>query len=40
VRTRIELTIGDVKIIHISGVTTAKEMWEQLTMVKEFRGHL
>ena len=27
-------------MIHISGATTAWEMWKQLTMVKESRGHL
>jgi hypothetical protein len=37
-RTRIELAIGDAEMIHISGANTAKEMWEQLTMVKESRG--
>ena len=31
---------GDAEMIHISGVTTAWEMWEQLTMVKESRGWL
>ena len=39
-RTRIELAIRDAKMIHISGATSAREMWEQLTMVKESRGHL
>jgi hypothetical protein len=39
-RTRIELAIGDAEMIHISGATTAKEMWEQLKMVKESRGRL
>ena len=39
-RTRIELAIGDAEIIHISGANTAKEMWEQLTMVKESHGRL
>ena len=34
-QTRIELAISDVEMIHISGATTAREMWEQLTMVKE-----
>lgn len=39
-RTRIELVTGDAEMIHISGVATACEMWEQLTMVKESRGWL
>ena len=39
-RTRIELAIGDAEMIHISGAATAREMWEQLTMVKESRGRL
>ena len=38
--TQIELVIGDAEMIHISGATTAQEMWKQLTMVKESRGHL
>jgi hypothetical protein len=39
-RTRIELAIGDTEMIHISGASTAREMWDQLTMVKESKGHL
>ena len=39
-RTRIELAIGDAEMIHISGAVSAREMWEQLTMVKESRGRL
>ena len=39
-RTRIKLAIGDAEIIHINGAVTAREMWEQLTMVKESRGRL
>ena len=39
-RTRIELAIGDAEMIHISGANMAREMWEQLTMVKESRGRL
>ena len=31
---------GDAEMIHISGVATVWEMWEQLTMVKESRGRL
>ena len=32
--TRIELSIGDSEMIHISGADTARGMWEQLTMVE------
>ena len=39
-RTRIELAIGDTEMIHISGATTAREMWDQLTTVKESKGQL
>jgi len=39
-RTRIELAIGDTEMIHISGTSTAREMWDQLTMVKESKGQL
>ena len=38
--TRIELMVGDSKMIHLSRATTAKEMWSQLFTVKELRGHL
>ena len=38
--TQIKLVIGDTEMIHISGATTAWEMWKQLTMVKESRGRL
>src|ERR1700694_4736213 len=31
-RTRIELSIGDSEMIHLSGASTAKEMWSQLSM--------
>jgi hypothetical protein len=37
-RTRIELAIGDTEMIHISGASTAREMWDQLTTVKESKG--
>ena len=37
-RTRIELAIRDAEMIHIIGATSAKQMWGQLTMVKESRG--
>ena len=39
-RTRIELAIGDSEMIHISGAESAREMWDQLTMVKESKGRL
>ncbi|KAJ3499572.1 hypothetical protein NLJ89_g10085 [Agrocybe chaxingu] len=37
---RIELAISDAEMVHIMGATTAKEMWEQLTTVKESKGRL
>jgi transposase InsO family protein len=39
-RTRIELSIGDSEMIHLSGAVTARDMWNQLCMVKESRGRL
>ena len=39
-RTRIELSIGDAEMIHISGADSAREMWDQLTTVKESKGRL
>jgi hypothetical protein len=39
-RTRIELSVGDSEVIHLSGASTAKEMWSQLSMVKESKGRL
>ena len=39
-RTRIELSIGDSEMIHLSGASTAKDMWSQLSMVKESKGRL
>jgi hypothetical protein len=39
-RTQIELSIGNAKMIHISGANTASQMWEQLCMVKESKGQL
>jgi gag-polypeptide of LTR copia-type len=39
-RTRIELAIGDAEMIHISGADSVREMWDQLTMVKESKGRL
>ena len=38
--TRIELAISDAEMIHISGATTAHEMWSQLSLVKESKGRL
>ena len=38
--TWIELSIGNAKMIHISGANTASQMWEQLCMVKESKGRL
>jgi gag-polypeptide of LTR copia-type len=38
--TRIELSIGDAEMIHISGAETARQMWDQLTTVKESKGRL
>ena len=38
--TRIELAVGDSEIIHLSGAMMAKEMWKQLSTVKEARGRL
>jgi len=37
-RTRIELMVGDTEMVHLSGADTAKEMWDQLCMVKEAKG--
>ncbi|KZV90258.1 hypothetical protein EXIGLDRAFT_617254, partial [Exidia glandulosa HHB12029] len=37
-RTRIELAVGDSEMVHLSGAKTAREMWEQLTQIKEARG--
>ena len=36
----IELSIGDSEMIHISGTDSTREMWEQLTTVKESKGRL
>ena len=38
--TRIKLSIGNAKMIHISGTNTASQMWEQLCIVKESKGQL
>ena len=37
-RTRLELSIGNSEMVHISGAYTAKDIWRQLTMVKESKG--
>ena len=34
-RTRIELSIGDSEMVHLSGAQTAREMWYQLCLVYE-----
>jgi hypothetical protein len=39
-QTRIELAISDSEMVHISRANTAREMWEQLSMVKEAKGRL
>ena len=39
-RTRIELSIGESEMIHLSGAVTARDMWNQLSLVKESRGCL
>ena len=38
--TRIELAVGDSKIIHLSGAMMAKERWKQLLTIKKARGCL
>ncbi|KZV95302.1 hypothetical protein EXIGLDRAFT_579670, partial [Exidia glandulosa HHB12029] len=37
-RMRIELTVGDSEMVHLTGAETARQMWEQLSQVKEARG--
>ena len=37
---RIELAVSDAEMIHVMGASTAKEMWSQLTTVKESRGRM
>jgi len=39
-RTCIELAIRDSEMVHISGASTAYQMWDQLSMVKESKGRL
>ncbi|KAG7442299.1 uncharacterized protein BT62DRAFT_906069, partial [Guyanagaster necrorhizus] len=36
----IKLTLSDSQMIHITGATTAANMWKQLKLVKEARGKL
>jgi gag-polypeptide of LTR copia-type len=36
----IKLSIGNAEMIHISGTETARQMWDQLTTVKESKGQL
>ena len=38
--TWIELAISDAEMMHISGATTAHEIWNQLSLVKESKGQL
>ena len=38
--TRIELSLKNLEMIHLSGAITAKDMWKQLSMVKESKGCL
>ena len=37
---RIELAISDSEMVHVMGAKTAKEMWKQLSTVKESRGQM
>jgi hypothetical protein len=39
-RARIESVIGDSEMVHIISTTTARQMWKQLTLIKEARGQL
>ena len=32
--------VGDMEMVHLSGADTAKEMWDQLCMVKEAKGQI
>ncbi|KAG2743063.1 hypothetical protein P692DRAFT_20668931, partial [Suillus brevipes Sb2] len=38
VRTVIVLLVRDAQMVHLTGAATAKEMWDQLKLVKESRG--
>ena len=37
-QTQIKLMVEDMEMVHLSGADTAKEMWNQLCMVKEAKG--
>ncbi|KAG2738774.1 hypothetical protein P692DRAFT_201673168, partial [Suillus brevipes Sb2] len=37
-RTVIVLLVSDAQMVHLTGAVTAKEMWDQLKLVKESRG--
>ncbi|KAG1786844.1 uncharacterized protein HD556DRAFT_1412913 [Suillus plorans] len=37
-QTVIELSISDSQMIHLAGASMAKEMWDQLRIMKESRG--
>ena len=39
-QTRIELMVGNMEMVHLSGADTTKEMWDQLCMVKEAKGQI
>ena len=39
-QTQIELSMGDLEMVHLSGAETAQEMWNQLCMVKESKGQI
>ena len=39
-QTQIELAVGDAEMVHLSGAETAREMWDQLCMVKESKGRI
>ncbi|KAG2337022.1 hypothetical protein BDR05DRAFT_895883 [Suillus weaverae] len=37
-RTMIVLLVSDTQMVHLTGANTAKEMWDQLKLIKESRG--
>ena len=39
-QSRIELSLGDVEMVHIVGVTLVSQMWKQLLLVTESRGEM
>ena len=39
-KARIELAVSDTEMVHIMGADSAREMWEQLILVKEPKGRL